>query len=437
MSRKLALVLLPMLLGGCSLWTPNIPQSTAESDLVFFGRTPAFRPTARFGFPNNDQNTTVGDRAASNTKCPAPAMAWSGLGADPILIRCNYRLALSYLQDRLTSTTFRRDELTRIETLGKLGIFVGLAGAAGNAIFHGAHAANLSWGYGAATGYAAYQGFVPESLRNAYSTGSAAFACVLSRSEAAWAAAPTGDVMAQRQRQVATAARAVADSHAALTRAAQDPKVRPILSGSSAQGTQRAQYQDISQRLADLQTTVATLQAQRPTTSGTATHPQYEIALANAMVSVTDALAAAINLNIDRSTPLADQVWNLGKAIGANTADIVSANASASARADAANAGKQADPVPDNNPGGAAAEGAKPKVDSVANQVIKPPQQAAGESESADLQVAINNAIAAARGLQAALAANDPPDYKDCLPQIRASVPNTNGAGSNPPSSGK
>ena len=167
---------------------------------------------------------------------------------------------------------------------------VGLAGAAGNAIFQGAKAATLSWAYAAGVGYGAYSGFTPETLRDAYSNGAAALACVMTLADNAWAKAPTGDTTKQQ---------ASAAAHAALTLRTANSKLRDDVDrttppGSAAPGTQKATTNIIVATGTRAEPNLKAL-ARAP---GSQTQEQvvapedYEIALSSAVVTAADLLTA-------------------------------------------------------------------------------------------------------------------------------------------------
>lgn len=407
--RALCLACAAAALGGCSLLSPYIPVTPNQADLVYFGRTPRFRCPSTLGRittpadrPRECEPGHVPERRIEESLgCPKMPADDLPVRTEPRFVRCSYKLARSYLQDRFDSASVRAEELQRLGLLGRTAVFVGLAGAAGNTLFEGARRATLSWGYAAGVGYAASQGFIPEPLAFAYSSGAYAFACVLRIADEAWAAAPANLETLARPEAVSVALTALqaraAELDEAINRAEAKRPPPPIAPGSQMERAMRMRTS-----LAEIRSGRDRRFAREVDESPRASEQRYELILASAVVSTTDSLATTINNHVQQATPTLQQVRDLAMALKDVKVDDFKAKAGDGAAA--------------KDTGGTPA--AKTKIDEAADAPTKPPQEAAQHREDPRLQSAINDAVAAARELRTRLAAGSAPDFSSCVPPV-------------------
>ena len=346
--RKLLLTSVAGLgLGGCTLLQPSLPVDVTDYEPNIFARVPAYRARAELA-----SNSGQGEQLNTLALAAVPNIGCSGASTrtarpvnefNPAYVSCNFQLARSYVADRLKSATMRRDELTMLELSGKTLVFVGLAGTAGNALFHGAHAANLSWAFSAAVGYGLSNSFFPAQLRSAYVAGTNALACVATRADIAWAGY-TGLASATARLEVTVTDAAAKADAAARTAGTPAAAVAGPPSGNSAQTRllqlsnqiqARAQTQRATTSSATRGATTGATSLQAATPAGNASDrgnttgsnagktddsaTRFEISLASAIVSFTNLISRATNDRIDDATPTLEQVRLNAAQIGAAT----------------------------------------------------------------------------------------------------------------------
>ncbi len=424
MSRKPVLALLPMMMGGCVLADPHMPLAGGNDSRPYetirrigwiADNTPV--PTsARFdsaaGISRNGLLIVSGcETRQMNTADPRPGNPPLGLeaqrGPNPARVRCSYGEARQYLQNRMEAAQMRETEMRRWDSLGRTVTFVGIAGAAGNMLFHGATAANLSWTYPAAVAYGAHQAFVPDGVRFAYTNGVAALSCVANRADAAWAAGNTIPAL------LVGLESARGDLEKAVSNA------RTGTPHTNARALQR--QQDRAKALGDsLDKVVKAIKAlanpgQTPDNAHLSEVERerlrlsFEQGLANAVVSFTELTATAINASVDQATPTIEQIRTLAQQISADakrdanvaTTSTTTTGANDTKNTTPATTGAVAAPL--------AAAAATPQ---------QPATDAAAQKKSADLQAALNSAAIAAQALKDAMETF--PNFTHCIEPLLA-----------------
>ena len=383
LARSVSLLVASVAVSGCTLVRPSLPMHVGESD-TFLGTS----LRARVSGPQGGQLSAPG--------CPS-------VDEKEQSVICTYPLARRYVGERIDSAQVRRDELTSLQLAGKAMVFVGLAGTAGNALFHGASTANLSWAYAAGLGYAMYSGFFPEQLRAAYVAGSNALSCVATRGDLAWAAYRNNVPSAvQRVAQARETAKLQTEGlRGAASNGQRSGSTRNTARAHAAQKVESALIRSLAAVASPTRTAAVETKDVQPGSADPTANSRFEAALASGVVSFTNLIARATNDRIDAATPTIEQVRVSAAQIG----ERVQAQAGAGTRVEVA--------VDD-----AAKSTVTPEYLAEAKRLAKEAEAALRSLDNADLRNiagALAELAVATEELRVALNLASPPDFKPCV----------------------